>query len=41
VGRFAGDDDGLAGAGPMDIIEEPAAALCGSGKGGAGLVCKK
>ncbi|KAF8667356.1 hypothetical protein HU200_053032 [Digitaria exilis] len=40
VGRFAGDDGGLA-AGHMDIIEEPADALCGSGKGGAGLVCKK
>ncbi|KAF8772756.1 hypothetical protein HU200_005420 [Digitaria exilis] len=36
VGRFAGDDGGLA-AGHMDIIEEPADALCGSGKGGAGL----
>jgi hypothetical protein len=41
VGRFAGDDEGLAAAGPMDIIEEPTTALCGSGKGGAGLVCKK
>ncbi|RLM75231.1 uncharacterized protein C2845_PM15G07500 [Panicum miliaceum] len=41
VGRFAGDDEGLAAGGPMDIIEEPTAALCGSGKGGAGLVCKK
>ncbi|TKW04256.1 hypothetical protein SEVIR_7G097200v4 [Setaria viridis] len=39
VARFAGDDAGLAG--PMDIIEEPTDALCGSGKGGAGLVCKK
>jgi hypothetical protein len=41
VGRFAGDDEGLAAAGPMDIIEEPTAALCGSGKGGACLVCNK
>ncbi|XP_062185305.1 uncharacterized protein LOC133888925 [Phragmites australis] len=38
VARFAGVD-GLAGS--LDIIEQPTDALCGSGKGGAGLVCKK
>jgi hypothetical protein len=39
VARFAGDDAGLAG--PMDIIQETTDALCSSGKGSAGLVCKK
>ncbi|KAL6903387.1 hypothetical protein ACP4OV_004200 [Aristida adscensionis] len=39
VARFAGED-GVAG-GSLDVIEEPTDALCGSGKGGAGLVCKK
>jgi hypothetical protein len=39
VAWFAGDDAGIAE--PMDIIEELTDALCGSGKGNTGLVCKK
>ncbi|KAL6865167.1 hypothetical protein ACP4OV_016318 [Aristida adscensionis] len=38
VARFAGED---AHAGSLDIVEEPTDALCSSGKGGAGLVCKR
>jgi hypothetical protein len=38
VARFTGDN-GVAGS--LDILEEPTDALCGSGKGSAGLVCKK
>ncbi|CAL5032280.1 unnamed protein product [Urochloa decumbens] len=41
VARFAGEDGGGLVGGHMDIIEEPTDALCGSGKGSAGLVCKK
>ncbi|KQJ82493.1 uncharacterized protein LOC100834976 [Brachypodium distachyon] len=38
VARFAGEEDVKAVVG---LIDEPADAMCGSGKGGAGLVCKK
>ncbi|XP_051217194.1 uncharacterized protein [Lolium perenne] len=36
VARFAGEDLGEVG-----LIQEPADTMCGSGKGSAGLVCKK
>uniref|UniRef100_A0ACD5UX76 Uncharacterized protein n=1 Tax=Avena sativa TaxID=4498 RepID=A0ACD5UX76_AVESA len=36
VARFAGED-----AGEVGLVQEPADAMCGSGKGSAGLVCKK
>ena len=39
VARFAGED--VVRVGAVDMIDEPADTMCGSGKGSAGLVCKK
>ncbi|KAG8081875.1 hypothetical protein GUJ93_ZPchr0014g47177 [Zizania palustris] len=39
VARFAGEDGALASL--VGMVDEPADVLCGSGKGSAGLVCKK
>ncbi|KAM0835850.1 hypothetical protein ACQ4PT_062700 [Festuca glaucescens] len=39
VTRFAGE--GVLRDAAVDMIEEPADTMCGSGKGSAGLVCKK
>ena len=39
VARFAGEDGALASS--VGMVDAPADALCGSGKGSAGLVCKK
>ncbi|SPT18317.1 unnamed protein product [Triticum aestivum] len=39
VARFGGED--VVRVGAVDMIDEPADTMCGSGKGSAGLVCKK
>ncbi|KAL5214238.1 hypothetical protein ABZP36_003390 [Zizania latifolia] len=39
VARFDGEDGDLASS--VGMVDEPADVLCGSGKGSAGLVCKK